>query len=668
MKVIFSLFLLTSTLLLSAQADSGEYTALENRYFELYESLTDYHYSNTDSAEYFSRQLLDLASENGDSVWMAAGYEGLGYVHFYREEIAEALPYFEMQRDLLVRNGAAPSDASAAYMNIGNAYAGMAQYDLGIQNYLKANSLLPGDEEYDIDRAYLNYNLANTLMDFEDYKNASKYLKIAGSTSRKHEITDLFSPVLNLRAEMALRRGDFEKAIALADSSVVLSREYSDLIEEVYALELLARGKLRLGDSKEAIELMSQSVKKAEIYGDPFLTVTSYAQMGDIYRRAGKLDEAYEFAHKAYMMRDDQYSLVGKKLAAEIYARVLDARGDFEEESRVMAEYIVYKDSLHRINLNESILEAQNKTISLNNQLLTETSNLQQTIINRNKLIGLILVIALVLSLILITAIGITSRRKNMVNRELLRNQSLLDEKTQALEQVNAQLENLNQGKDKLLSILTHDIKQPFNQTLGVLELLDVYTEDNPELHTVLKQVRQSVENDKKTVENLLIWSKSQFARISAHPTEVDCNEVTFKVMNELKTTLQEKEIDLELKIDKETRLIADPYHVEIILRNLITNAVKFSHKGGRLEIVSTRKDEKVEIAIRDEGVGMSETELTNLFDQNRHFSLNGTLNEAGTGLGMLIVHDFVKENQGEIEVESEPKKGSVFRLRFPAA
>ena len=667
MKAAFSFLLLAITFCTSAQDTSENLSALEEQYFDLYESLTDYHYSDLDSARYFATELLKLASENEDSIWIAAAYEGFGYVHLYREEMDSALPYFEKQRNLLLRI-ASPEDVSVAYMNIGNVYSGMAQYDLCIQNYLRASNLLPEEEEYDVDRAYLNYNLANTLMDFEDFNNASKYLEVAREYAVSSEVEDLYPAILNLKAEILLREGAFQDALRLADSSLELSKKSNDLIEEVYALELKARGGLRMGNGKEAIRLQQESVRKAEIYGDPYLTLLAYAQMGEIYRRTDNLSQALEFSRKAYEMRNEQTSLSAKKQAAETYAKALDAAGNFELEAKVMANYVKYQDSLHHINLNESILSAQNKTIAENNALLRESASLQQTIIDRNNLIRLILLLGLVLAFALVVALGITSRKKNRANRELLANQSLLDEKTKALEQVNKQLENLNQGKDKLLSILTHDIKQPFNQTLGVLELLDVYTEGNDELHKVLKQVTQSVENDKKTVENLLIWSKSQFARISAHPTEVDCNDVAFKVMNELKASLQEKEIDLSLKISKDSRLIADPYHLEIILRNLITNAVKFSHRGGKLEISSIRKDKKLEIAIRDEGVGMSESEISRLFDQNRHFSQNGTLNEAGTGLGMMIVHDFVKENEGEISVESQPKKGSIFRLTFPAA
>ena len=667
MKAVLSIILFVSAICLSGQVESEKLSELEEHYFELYESLTSYHYSNNDSAEYFAKELFRLSSENADSIWMAAAYEGLGYVHFYREEMEEALPYFQKQKDLLTRN-ANPEDVAVAYMNIGNVYSGLARYDLCIKNYLKANSLLPKDPDYDIDRAYLNYNLANTLLDFEDFSNAAEYLEVANQYAKAQQVDDLYPSILNLQTELTLRNGDFEEALKMADSSLLLSKTNNDLIEEIYALELKARSILRLGNSDEAIRLQEESLKKAKVYGDPYLTVLALAYMGEIYRRTGNLDKAMELAKSAYEMRNSQTSLSAKKHSAEIYAKVLDAAGKYELEARVMAEYIRCQDSLHHINLNENILEAQNQTIAENNNLLLQTSNLQKTIIDRNNLIRLILILALILALILVIAIGVTNRKKNFANQELLRNQSLLDEKSKALQEVNEQLENLNQGKDKLLSILTHDIKQPFNQTLGVLELLDVYTEDNEELQTVLKQVRHSVENDKKTVENLLIWSKSQFARISAHPTEVDCNEVAFKVMNELKTSLQEKEIDLNLDISRESVLYADPYHLEIILRNLITNAVKFSHKGGRLEISSERKDAIVEISIKDEGVGMSENDISHLFDKNRHFSLNGTLNEAGTGLGMLIVHDFVKENNGDIEVESEPEKGSIFRLRFPAA
>ncbi len=667
MRTATSFFLICYYLLLVGQTNSEATDGLEDRYFDLYERLTDHHYSNIDSAEYYAHQLLDLAGENGDSIWMAAAYEGIGYVYFYKDQLLQALPYFEKQRDILIGN-ADEVDVSQAYMNIANVYSGMARYDLGIENYLKATSLLPNDEEYEIEKSYLNYNLANTLMDFEDFKNAAKYLNLSHDFAWKNEVEDLYASILNMFSELELRKGNPDKAIALADSAIELSISNHDLIEEVYAYELKARGELQKGNNTEAIRLQKRSLKKSNIYGDPYMVVLAYAWMAEIYAHCDSLNLALFHAEKAYEMRHEQYSLVGKNRACEIYAMVLGLHGKFAEKSTVLEEFITYEDSLHRINLNESILEAQNKTFAQNNALLRETASLQQTIIDRNNLIRVILSVALISAIILVVIIGYMNRKRHAAHKELLNQQALLDEKSAALASANKQLETLNQGKDKLLSILTHDIKQPFNQTLGVLELLDVYTEDNEELRTVLQQVRESVENDKKTVENLLIWSKSQFAKISAHPEEVDCNDIAFKVINELKTSLQEKEIDVNVDISKKSKLVADPYHMEIILRNLITNAVKFSHKGGRLEISSQLKEEQVEIAIQDEGIGMSENDLSKLFDQNRHFSENGTLNETGTGLGMLIVYDFVKENQGEIEVQSSPEKGSIFRLRFPAA
>ena len=667
MKAAVSLIFLSLSLCSVGQDNSSVSEKLEERYFLHYEKMTDFQYSNLDSAQVHAEQLLKLSSMNGDSVWMAAGYEGLGYVRFYRDELDEALPYFQKQRDLLIRN-ADPVDVSLAYMNIGNTYSGMTRYDLGIQNYLKAASLLPDDPEYDIDRAYLNYNLSNTLMDFEDFTNAEKYLEIANEFARKNEIKDLYPSIFNMTAELALQSNNAGKALAITDSSLKYSRQNNDLIEEIYATELRARAKIRLGNNEDAIKLQKESLRMCKIYGDPYLTVVGLAYMAEILMESDELEKALTYAEEAYLMKDDQHSLIGKKKATKVYALVLGRLGRHEQQVKYYEEYMVYQDSIHHSNLNESILEAQNKTYSENNALLRESTALQQTVIKRNKLIRLILVVALLLAVILVTVIGFMNRRRKAVNIQLVKNQSMLDEKKQALEIANQQLEDLNQGKDKLLSILTHDIKQPFNQTLGVLELLDVYTEDNEELHAVLKQVRESVKNDKKNVENLLIWSKSQFVKITPHPTEVDCSEVTFKVINELKTTIQEKKIDVNLDISKECKLLADPYHFEIILRNLITNAIKFSHLGGKLDISSESNKEKMEIKIQDDGIGMSESELSKLFDQNKHFSKNGTLNEAGTGLGMLVVYDFVKENKGEIEVESTPDQGSTFRLRFPAA
>src|SRR5690606_5606447 len=125
------------------------------------------------------------------------------------------------------------------------------------------------------------------------------------------------------------------------------------------------------------------------------------------------------------------------------------------------------------------------------------------------------------------------------------------------------------------------------------------------------------------------------------------------------KNIIQQKGLQANLDIESDVKVLADANHLEIILRNLLQNAIKFSYKEGKIELRAQRKDKEICIEIIDQGMGMDPDKLQNLFDASVHLSTPGTLNEKGTGLGMLIVSDFVKENKGRLEVESTPNEGS---------
>ncbi|MDZ7849062.1 MAG: hypothetical protein U5L96_21370 [Owenweeksia sp.] len=223
---------------LAQASDAGENSRnLEDRYFHLYDKLVEHQYADLDSASYYADQLLALSKENQDSMWIAAALEGQGYVHYYREEVDQALKKFQLQKKIML-SVAMPGELGLAYMNIANVQSGMGESNKSILNYLEAQKLLPKDSTYDIDRAYLNYNLANNLVEFEDYRSAADYLKKAKEYARQEGITDLIPSIINIEAELSLINKLPNQALKLADSALVQSREVNDMIEELYALEL----------------------------------------------------------------------------------------------------------------------------------------------------------------------------------------------------------------------------------------------------------------------------------------------------------------------------------------------------------------------------------------------------------------------------------------------
>jgi two-component system, sensor histidine kinase and response regulator len=237
------------------------------------------------------------------------------------------------------------------------------------------------------------------------------------------------------------------------------------------------------------------------------------------------------------------------------------------------------------------------------------------------------------------------------------------------LERVNSELNELNATKDKFFSIIAHDIKNPFSTILGFSELLQMnfntWTEEKK--LQIVNLIHTTSENVFELLENLLQWSRSQRGAIEFNPENICLKEQIDYVFTLLKNSADEKEIELKLSIsDKNLCLDVDVRMLNTILRNLIINAIKFSHKGGQVHVKIELEDKNVLIKVIDNGVGIRGELLDKLFRIDSHHTTEGTNNEKGTGLGLILTKEFVAKHGGEIWVESVVGKGSTFSFSLP--
>lgn len=243
-----------------------------------------------------------------------------------------------------------------------------------------------------------------------------------------------------------------------------------------------------------------------------------------------------------------------------------------------------------------------------------------------------------------------------------------LEAKTRHLADVNEQLNVSNSMKDKILSIIAHDLKSPFNTILGFSELLQNGYEsydDNKRL-TMLDYIHSSSRNVYDLLDNLLQWSRSQTDRINISPEMLNLYALVDENYRLLKDLFSKKEIDFLNNVGNECTLHADPNILNTVIRNLITNAIKFSNAGQKIEVDCQSFDDEVIIHVRDQGVGIAEEDIQTLFDLEGATSRTGTQGEAGTGLGLLLCRDFVEKSGGEIWVKSKPGEGSTFSFAIP--
>ena len=247
-----------------------------------------------------------------------------------------------------------------------------------------------------------------------------------------------------------------------------------------------------------------------------------------------------------------------------------------------------------------------------------------------------------------------------------LKNQKILLERSVALK--TAELNELNASKDKFFSIIAHDLKNPFNTIIGFSEMMkeSIRLNDSATFYEYTVMINTSAVQTLRLLENLLEWANSQRRKITFTPVPVNLGELVkdeFVMVDEMASG---KNIDLKNYVNDSLTVVADKNMLRTILRNLITNAVKFTHKNGHVEVNAIPSDDHVEIAVSDNGIGMSKETISKLFRIDANLSTRGTENEKGTGLGLFLCKDFVEKHNGKIWVESEEGKGSIFKILLP--
>jgi len=236
------------------------------------------------------------------------------------------------------------------------------------------------------------------------------------------------------------------------------------------------------------------------------------------------------------------------------------------------------------------------------------------------------------------------------------------------------ELHELNKSKDKFFSIIAHDLRSPFYGLLGLTNILKSKYEELPpdETRAYLDELYSSTSNLYTLIENLLEWSRIQSGIMTFQPEEIDLKEHIEEVISVLHQTAQLKSISIESCIDNSFMIYGDRAMIRSLIQNLISNAIKFTHKGGNINISCNKiNNEKVEVKVKDTGVGMSENKISKLFRIDENISSPGTNKEKGTGLGLLLCKEIVEKHGSSINVTSEIGKGTRFsfalKLSSPA-
>jgi len=317
------------------------------------------------------------------------------------------------------------------------------------------------------------------------------------------------------------------------------------------------------------------------------------------------------------------------------------------------------ESELKLIYINNSLIEEIRKLvddikISIKNQEASHNNSFLNSVRHSTDFLQNILVVLMVLASILAGYILLLAYRNDKFQDHIIAlNQKVMKDSVE---------------KDKFFSIISHDLMNPFNALLGFSNILKdaVKENDQKEIEECSTIVHQSATRISNLLQNLLVWSRMHNGKIQFSPKSARIEELISNTLMVLSPVAQNKEIKLDWSVDGDITAILDTNMIGSVLQNLVTNAIKFTKKGGDVRVSAFIESENLNIEVADTGVGMTEEQIQKLFRLDKTTSSRGTDDEVGTGLGLIISKEFVEMHRGKIWVESTLGKGSKFCFRIP--
>jgi len=597
-------------------------------------------------------EALRLSLANDYKRGEAFTFNHLG-MYYYTRSITDSASYFYLKSARIFRELNIPKKMAKVYNNVGAIYYKQAQYDSALRYFLKSlkikEQILPSGERVATDKelAASMINVGAFYYKLENYPEALKYLRKAARLSEKANYNNYLSISLNNIASLFNTINQYDSAIyyhylngELAkrlNSKKMFSRFYTGLAN-VYR---------KTGDYDSSIYYFSKSIEVHKQLQDISGLALVQSDLGELFNKQNQFDSAMIYNEKALQSARESGDLEIEKKSYEALSKLYKQKNDYQNAYEYEKLYSEISDSINSMNSEKLIVEMQTKyeTEKKNTQIQKlKIENLQSE--NEKNTFRLISISLLIIALLLIVFIW----QRVRMNR-------ILKEK-------NGELQRLNDTQNRLMSIISHDLKSPLSAFFTITNTLKNKWEkiSRDETEKYLGSMLNSSIALKLQLENMLNWAINQKREINVNRTNISLQIIVIKVVMVLQEFAREKNIEIENNISEDLEVHTDGKLLGIVFNNLISNAIKFSDPGGEVIVSAEKKNGKILIFVKDFGAGMSPEQVEHLFTGDqialRH-------ENSGTGLGLIVVRDIINKLGGKISVESEPGKGTRFTIEL---
>lgn len=570
----------------------------------------------------YANQARDLAELLNYKNGLALAMENLGWILYRKGDYSKS---FDVSAVALNLNEELNDRAARArcLINIAAIHYKQKQYDIAIKHFKQAYLVSKSIDDKKTMARSLN-NIAYSFHEFNNVDSAYHFVKLALDVSQ--EIGDQYLTGFAMRTmgDVHNTRKEFNDALEKFKECLAISEKEGNIFLKVSTLHRIGKVYMETGKLNMAIPYLIQNISITQQFGYKEELERTYKILSETYHLKKDINKAYEYQSRYVAIHDSLYD---------------------QEHTEKM--------TLQQARFNAEIKEAQI-------DLLTKETQLNEEVIKSQKVWLYFSIGCLSLLMILAFVLFYNNRFNSLAKREL-------QEKNKAINTQTQQLRNLNSTKDKLFSIISHDLRSPLASLKALMELVGTPGLTHDEFINITKILKRNLDSVHDDLDNLLMWAQTQLKGLQAMPEPLELKSLADEKITLFKEAANAKKISIINEIIPGTIVIADKNHIGLVLRNLIANAIKFNQQGGSITITSKEAGGKYEISVIDSGVGISLGDLDKLFNAETHFTRPGTNKEKGVGIGLLITKEFVEINHGDIWVISELGKGTTFTFTLKA-
>jgi len=606
-----------------------------------------YRYFKPDSAVYFANMGLLQARRQHDEEGVAVMLNQLGMMDDNRGDFDLSRPKYLDALAIYKKKHNAVGEA-AVIVRLGVVEMRKGNYDKAIGYFLQSLQVSERSKNnFGRMEAYLT--LGEGYLGQRKFETALKYLNTAEQINETLPFSNLSLNIYNNFGIVYRELGASAKAKSYLEKGIMLSEEPQYQGLNITLINNLAKVYNKEGNKLKSIDLQKTALAKSRTIENYLRELQTLTGLADTYGATNPKEALRYFTEALNLVRDkgarkQEIDILGR--LSELYKsqKKFEMALLMKEQQNQMADSLFYKSMAKQVVSLQAEHQLYKSKVSVKN--LQQVNNTQR--VQRNFYIGL--AVALLIIMVIVGYYFYRTRKLNTL-----------------LNTANDDLQESNKVKDKLFSVLAHDLRAPFASVIDLLFLLDDDDIEGEEKAMLIKRLTAASNVSLETLNMLLKWGEMQIKGVRLNSIIVQPKPIVSRTINLVREAADKKMIRLINTVSDQIAVMVDPNHMEFVVRNLLSNAVKFTTSGGSVQINAVVEDDKgfVVFSVTDSGVGISPERLTQVFDLGNE-STKGTNNETGTSLGLLICKEFIELNQGKIWVESTLNQGSTFYFSLP--